>query len=148
MKALKTSPGILQRGISGHSISLLAVITEDEVPISDWDGLYSALLEVSMNKVALWKSVRVDDRTAELAILFFFQNEEIFVELDELDALKWLTAKQAIWAKSLVKLWIFYDFFLIRLIRRDLWKKLDSCWLFPNFLKKREENFDQKWTKL
>ena len=31
--------------------------------------MYYALLEVSMNKIALWKNVRIDGWTAELAII-------------------------------------------------------------------------------
>ena len=34
-----------------------------------WRGLYYALLEVSVNKIAMRKNVRVDDLTAELAII-------------------------------------------------------------------------------
>ena len=35
----------------------------------EWGDLYCALLEVSMNKVALWKNVNVDDWKAELAVI-------------------------------------------------------------------------------
>ena len=49
-------------------LALLTIIAKYGVLIREWDGLYYALLEVSMNKIALWKNVLVDDRTAELAI--------------------------------------------------------------------------------
>ena len=37
------------------AVSLLEIITKYGVLISEWGGLYYALLEVSMNKIALWK---------------------------------------------------------------------------------------------
>ena len=51
------------------SYVLLANIPKFGVRIREWNGMYYALLEVSMNKIALWKNVHVDDRTAELAII-------------------------------------------------------------------------------
>ena len=49
--------------------TLVAIIYKYGVNISEWGGLYSALLEVSMNKIAPWKNVHTDDWTAELAII-------------------------------------------------------------------------------
>ena len=37
--------------------------------ISELGVLYYALLEVSMDKIVLWKNIRVHDWTAELAII-------------------------------------------------------------------------------
>ena len=48
---------------------LLGIIVKYDAPIREWGGLYYALLEVSMNKIALWKNVHVEDWTAELAII-------------------------------------------------------------------------------
>ena len=39
------------------------------VLISKWGGLYYVLLEVSINKIAFWKNVRLDDWTDELVII-------------------------------------------------------------------------------
>ena len=39
------------------------------VLIRECGGLYYAFLEVSMNKIALWKNVRLNDWTAELEII-------------------------------------------------------------------------------
>ena len=46
-----------------------AIIAKYGILISEWGDLYYALLEVSMNKIALWKNIRVDDRTSELVII-------------------------------------------------------------------------------
>ena len=51
------------------SLSLLAIVGKYGVRISEWSGLYFALLEVSMNKIALWKNVHVDDWIAESMII-------------------------------------------------------------------------------
>ena len=48
---------------------LLAIVAKYGVLISTWGGLYYALLEVSMNKIALWENVQIDAWTAELAII-------------------------------------------------------------------------------
>ena len=48
---------------------LLEIIANYGVLTREWSGLYYALLEVSMDKIALWKNVRVDNWTAELAII-------------------------------------------------------------------------------
>ena len=45
------------------------MIVKYSVLIIEWDGLYYALLEVSMDKIALWKIVRVDDWTDERTII-------------------------------------------------------------------------------
>ena len=51
------------------NVSLLAIIAKYGVLIREWGGLYDTLLEVSMNKIALWLKFLVDDWTAELAII-------------------------------------------------------------------------------
>ena len=45
--------------------------------ISEWDGLYYALLGMSVNKIALWQNVRLDDCTAELAFIASNTADEI-----------------------------------------------------------------------
>ena len=50
-------------------ISLLAIIAKYDILIKKWDVLYYALLEVFMNKIALWKYVQVDDWTVELVAI-------------------------------------------------------------------------------
>ena len=50
-------------------LSLLAIVDKYGVTISQWTCLYQALLEVSMNTITLWISVRADDRTAELSAI-------------------------------------------------------------------------------
>ena len=45
--------------------SVLATIAKYGILIREWRGLCYALLEVSINKIALWNNVRVDDWTAE-----------------------------------------------------------------------------------
>ena len=50
-------------------IALLAIIDKYGVLITQWTWLYQALSEVSMNKLALWINVCVDDWTAERAII-------------------------------------------------------------------------------
>ena len=54
-------------------LPLLAIIAKCGVLIREWGNLYDALLEVSTNKRALWKNVRVDDWTAELAAITSLQ---------------------------------------------------------------------------
>ena len=49
--------------------SLLEIICKYGVLISKLRCLYYALLELSMNKITLRKNVRVDDWTAERAII-------------------------------------------------------------------------------
>ena len=58
-------------GPYGHleNSSLLAIIDKYGVLTREWGGLYYALLEVSMNEIALWRNVRVDDWTGELSII-------------------------------------------------------------------------------
>ena len=50
-------------------ITWLAIIDNYGVPISQWTWLYQLLLEVSMNKIALWINVCADDWTVERAII-------------------------------------------------------------------------------
>ena len=50
-------------------IALLAIIDKYGVLITQWTWLYQALSEVSMNKLALWINVCVDDWTAERATI-------------------------------------------------------------------------------
>ena len=52
-----------------RAVTLLAIIVKHGVLISEWGGLYFALLEVSLSKIALWKNVCVDDWTDELAVI-------------------------------------------------------------------------------
>ena len=47
--------------------TLLEIIAQYGVLIREWGGLYYVLLE-SVDKIVLWKDVRVDDWTDELAI--------------------------------------------------------------------------------
>ena len=52
--------------------TLLEIIAKYGVLISKWGGLYYAfvhVLEVSINKIALWKNLHVDDWTVERAII-------------------------------------------------------------------------------
>ena len=49
--------------------TLLAIIAKYGTLINDWDGLYYAVLEVSLQKIALWKNVCVDDWTVPVAII-------------------------------------------------------------------------------
>ena len=46
-------------------VSLLEIIDKYGVLISQWIWLYQALLEVSMNKIALWLNFSADDWTAK-----------------------------------------------------------------------------------
>ena len=49
--------------------ALLAIIDKYVIQISQWAWLYQALLEVSVNKIALWINVGTDDWSTERAIL-------------------------------------------------------------------------------
>ena len=49
--------------------ALLAIIDKYGVQISQWAWLCQALFEVSMNKIALWINVSVDDWSAERAMI-------------------------------------------------------------------------------
>ena len=53
----------------GNNATLLEIIAKCGILISEWGGLYYALLEVSMDKIALWTNVHVDDWTAERVII-------------------------------------------------------------------------------
>ena len=54
---------------SPRIVSWLAINDKYGVPISKWTWLYHALLEVSMNGLALWINVCADDWTTERAII-------------------------------------------------------------------------------
>ena len=49
--------------------TLLEISAKYCVLSREWGELYYAFLEVSMDKIALWKNVRVYDWTPELAII-------------------------------------------------------------------------------
>ena len=59
--------------------TLLAIIDKYGVRISQWAGLYQPLLEVSMNKIALWINICTDDWTAERAIILSNEVRKILV---------------------------------------------------------------------
>ena len=55
--------------INNISKTLLAIVDKYGIPISQWAWLCQALLEVSMNKIALWINVCADDWTAEMSTI-------------------------------------------------------------------------------
>ena len=67
---LSSSQSLLGHGVwrARHSDSLLAFIAKYGVPTNQWTWLCQALLDVSMNTIALWMHVCIDDWSAESAI--------------------------------------------------------------------------------
>ena len=86
--------------------TLLAMIAKYGVLISELGGLYYALLELSINKKALWKIVLVDDWTAELVIIAS-------------NAMRFLYIAPHMWWASLL-------FFKNNLLRTNQWDCLGS----------------------
>ena len=58
---------------------LLAIIDNYGLVISQWTWLYQALLEMSMNKIALWITVHAGDWTAERAIIASNELSNVYI---------------------------------------------------------------------
>ena len=55
--------------LSLYSQTLLEIVDKYGVPVSQWAWLCQTLLEVSMNKIALWINVCADDWAAEMSTI-------------------------------------------------------------------------------
>ena len=60
---------------------LLSIVDKYVIPINQWTLLCQSLLEVSMNKLALWINVCADDWTAEMSTIAV---NAMFVHVDSL----------------------------------------------------------------
>ena len=55
--------------LNNNPMALLTIVDKYDVPINQWTWMCQALLEVSMNKIALRINVYADDWTAELSAI-------------------------------------------------------------------------------